>query len=590
MFDISKSEAQAIDGFLEQKLAWATNRRALSEQMALDASRLLSCTEDRLEVYAGQGFFKRCWFTLSGKVGEAERASTKDLVEMQKYAWRYINLLQERDLLAAHSIIAVKNNLLTLAVDQEEVRKEVCRLAGRVYDRFVALEERVGNIEVSQQIHGWLLTIDTRDYDEILPPNLRLLRVVSDFYSMKSDAWNVMELKYLQKAIKEVGLDPKLTVSVSGFVDAVIEEIEKYDYITFAKLMTYGDLDDPDNDFIIEAIAAPAFSSLYQIKHHYTTSSRVIRSLQKKMNISHSEALKTILADFIEERGIDTAVKVPLKDLATEILSCLSLARRLEPNEAIEHQTGAPFQSAATQQAGSPSLASAAETDSTSEPAGAGNTDENYEDFGRENEIDQASIELIRSGDIYSLLSVCDNEGLEPLVSVILSATTNSLDQHEKFKLHRPNHKMYAKEIGDEIRSFGGHSLRNLFRGEGPPYEEIVVDVCKRLNVPYQDGNTILNEERLLINNLEAHYGKVTKEQREKAFQEASAKAKSLLNNKINLAGYGAALVSTAPLGITVGLATAMGPAYRVTAPCVLHIAYLRRAILQKAGVDLAVA
>lgn len=170
MFDYSQSELQVIDQALEGKLAWARDGRAQAEQMALDASRLLSCVEDRLGDYAGQGFFKRCWFGLSGKNGAIERANQNDLVEMQKYAWRYINLLQERDLLAAQSIIAVKNNLLTLAIDQSAIKDEITRLADRVYDRFVALEDRVAKVEAAQNIHGWLLTIDACDYDEKFPP------------------------------------------------------------------------------------------------------------------------------------------------------------------------------------------------------------------------------------------------------------------------------------------------------------------------------------------------------------------------------------------------------------------------------------
>lgn len=202
--------------------------------------------------------------------------------------------------------------------------------------------------------------------------------------------------------------------------------------------------------------------------------------------------------------------------------------------------------------------------------------------------VDKDTLAKISAGDLYALLSICDNDDLETLVTTILSATTNSLDSNEKFKIHRPNHRAYAKEIGDELRSFGGHSFRNLFRGGGPSYEEIVIDVCKKLDVPYSEGKTVLNEERLLVNYLETHFGKMTKEDREKAIQEIRSKATSMLNNKTNLAGYAVAAIATAPLAITAGVTTAMGPAYRVTAPCVLHIAYLRKAFLESAGLDLA--
>jgi hypothetical protein len=177
MFDISHSERSDIDTGLEAMLGLAKHRSAEAEQLALDAARLLSCTDSRLQDYLDQGFFKRGWYVLSGKTRALESATTADLIDMQKYAWRYINLLQERDLMLAHSMIAVKNNLMTLAIDQDDVKREVTRLAGRVYDRFMVLEERVGDLEVSQRIHGWILTIDTSDHYEAYPERLsRLLK------------------------------------------------------------------------------------------------------------------------------------------------------------------------------------------------------------------------------------------------------------------------------------------------------------------------------------------------------------------------------------------------------------------------------
>lgn len=339
MFDFAATELQSIDELLESKLAWAQDRQALCEQMALDASRLLSCVEDRLGDYSGQGFFRRCWSGLSGKNGEVERANARDLIEMQKHAWRYINLLQERDLLMAHSVITVKNNLLTLAVQQDETRDEITRLAGRIYDRFVALESRVEHIQVASNIHSWLLTLETRDYDEKYTPHLRLLRVVGDFHALKGESWNADELKYLQKALREVGLNPKQTLTIYDFVDALIDEIEEHGFNIFNSL-TDIDRDHPfDSGFIVDAISAPAFGALYQVKNNYAVSSRVIRPLQRRLNFSHADAMKAIIQDFVTEHGIDTSSSIPLQHLAVELLGCLSLARRLMRAQETEIQS-----------------------------------------------------------------------------------------------------------------------------------------------------------------------------------------------------------------------------------------------------------
>ncbi|MFA7691923.1 MAG: hypothetical protein GX117_09400 [Candidatus Hydrogenedentes bacterium] len=185
MYDYSRSELAVIDETIEPKLAWAKDGNIESQQLALDATRLLSCTEDRLDDYKNMGFFKRCWKGLSGKTGEMQRANQKDLAEMQRISWRYLNLLQERSLMTAHAIITVKNNLLTLAIAEQETRQEIERMANRIYERFEELENRVTKVEVASNIHSWLLTLDTRDYDEKLSPHFRLLRILKDFYSFK---------------------------------------------------------------------------------------------------------------------------------------------------------------------------------------------------------------------------------------------------------------------------------------------------------------------------------------------------------------------------------------------------------------------
>jgi len=599
MFDCSPTEIQTIDSHLDVKLAWAKSRMAVAEQLALDASRLLACTGDRLATYQGQGFFKRCWFGLSGRNGNVQRANEKDLIEMQKYAWRYLNLLQERDLLAAHSIITVKNNLMTLAVDQDDIRQEVSRLADRVYNRFVALDERVDKIEASQRIHGWLLTIDMRGYDSAFPPNLRLLRVVNDFYHLKPGSWNIMELRYLQKALKEVGLDIRENIRVGEFVDRVVEEIEGLGYPGFSTLVTLEDEVNWDDDFVVDEISAPSFNSLYQIKKNYTSSSRVIRSLQKSLGIAHVDAIKTVMSDFITEQGIDTGIEVPLKDLAIEILSCFDLAQRLssesrastaESAEAVTESDASPSKTYSM-----PSNKGESATDNTDAP---GSFEKKLEEpeakpnaEGADDKavrppkpIDGRRLAAIAAGSIYDLLSVCDNSELDPLVQIIVNASTNSLDSSPTFKLHSPNHTKYYNEIADEIRSFGGHSIRNAFRGSGPEYAEIVEDVCSKFDLPSVDGAIIKNEEAVFNRFAPTNFDKISDDQIANAIESVRKAAKSLGNNKgKTAAGVTAGLISL-PITAVFLVNSALSEAYRVTGPCVFYIAYLRRRILARLG------
>ncbi len=332
IFDHSPDELATIEQSLEPKLVWAQTRAAEAEQMALDATRLLSCTANRLNDYTGQGFFKRCWHKLCGKHGEIQIANQKDLIEMQKYAWRYINLLQERDLLLAHSAVTLKNNLVTLAVAQEETRNEITRMAERVYARFVNLENRVDDLEAATNIHGWLLTIATYDYDEKFSPHLRLLKLVGDFLSLKKDDWNIAEIKYLQQAVKEAGLPWKEEIRLADFVDELIDEIEDTSFSQYQELLCLG-YGEPDNpipaSFVLENVPVPSFTSLYKIAESYTSSSETIDALTDDLNISKKDAIKKVLTTFIRKQGIDLEMSIPLRDLAVELMNCVRLTKKL---------------------------------------------------------------------------------------------------------------------------------------------------------------------------------------------------------------------------------------------------------------------
>lgn len=332
MFKSTSKELVQIDTQLEPILARAESHSADAEQLALDATRLLSCTSDRLVEYQDKGFFKRCWCSLSGKTGSLERANQADLIRMQKASWRYISILQERDLMLAHSIITVKNNLLTLAIQDEETRQAVTEMANRIFDRFTAVEDRVGKLEVATNIHSWLLTVDTCDYDEKYPPRIRLLRIVRDFYEIKASNWNLQELKYLQKAVSEVGLDAKKKITIQTFTEELIEEIDQVQFGQYKRLigLFHGDHKQSiPSKFILENIAVPSYAALHRLSENYSGSSDTIEALADELKISTKDALKKVMVSFVCREGIDTGVSVPLRDLAIELLTCMGLTAAL---------------------------------------------------------------------------------------------------------------------------------------------------------------------------------------------------------------------------------------------------------------------
>ncbi|MBB4284973.1 hypothetical protein [Roseospira goensis] len=329
MFDLAESEIKEIDDSLEPALAWAKDRRAQTEQLALDATRLLSCVEDRFEDYKSQGFFKRCWSTFSGKNSAIERANQSDLSEMQKYAWRYLALLQERELLAAQSMVVIKNNLLALSVGQEDIRNEIVRLADRIYDRFNKLEDRVTSLEVGQSINGWVITLDRRGYEKRYPSILRLLRIVHDFYAMKPSSWTAHDLLLLEKALDIVGLDPDSHLSIETLVGNLIDELELNSIDIFNSLTSPPAKAPIEGVFAIEHVSSPLFNSIFQLRENYGPSGKHISRLAGHLSCTHADAMKITIIGFIEDSGIDKATNYSLRDFACEILFCYSLVERL---------------------------------------------------------------------------------------------------------------------------------------------------------------------------------------------------------------------------------------------------------------------
>jgi uncharacterized protein YaaW (UPF0174 family) len=232
------------------------------------------------------------------------------------------------------------------------------------------------------------------------------------------------------------------------------------------------------------------------------------------------------------------------------------------------------------------------------------------------------------------VMAKASDEDLKPLVEYILKAsTTESLSGKELYKAHSPNHRRYPGLILDEIRLFGGNSFVNLFRSEGPEYHEVVKDVASKFGVKEVDSFDLVQLEEELIQKILRDALKKAEGQ-ERADMEAilkeaglgkgdlsallsgaslltllgaraagvvtyqlsaiiaSAMAKQLLGYGITLAAGGAAsaalsrglAVFMGPIGwILTGIWTAIdlaGPAFRVTVPCVLHIAMLRQKMM----------
>lgn len=179
--------------------------------------------------------------------------------------------------------------------------------------------------------------------------------------------------------------------------------------------------------------------------------------------------------------------------------------------------------------------------------------------------------------------------------------------------------------IAGELQLFGGNTITNMYRGYGVPYKEILCDVCNHLDIKfnsdspaYEIENAVLSkllakawekmspEHRALLRSAlkvgeneswHATFEEVLSYFRRNAFGSyaaaaiiANSFAKSFLGEGLVLVATEAGLIRTlgvlaGPISIAISLFWTLfsltGPAYRVTVPCVVQIAYIRRALGQ---------
>jgi uncharacterized protein YaaW (UPF0174 family) len=222
------------------------------------------------------------------------------------------------------------------------------------------------------------------------------------------------------------------------------------------------------------------------------------------------------------------------------------------------------------------------------------------------------------------------NEDLRLLCDIIVKdrdgafRMTESLSHTSVFKQNYPsNIKGMLSPLVNEFREFGGNSFANLFRGEGPEYSEILRDVAKRNKVNFNNKASNERIEALLLQKLfEDSIENASDEDLKRMMDElgyptsnftrqaatvtlmaawraggfqsyillvsvVNAVMKFLIGRGLSIAANAAltrmASILMGPVGwVLTALWTLIdiaGPAYRVTVPAVIQIAYIRQSV-----------
>ncbi len=224
-----------------------------------------------------------------------------------------------------------------------------------------------------------------------------------------------------------------------------------------------------------------------------------------------------------------------------------------------------------------------------------------------ENESDEALLEVIREGsaeDLALLINYLTDEG-KGRISLSNDRCKRMVTARDRGKYSPVIHTI----IYDEIRAFGGNTFMNLFNpSKGASYLSILRDVLKQLRVSYESNEDHLGLEQKLSLKLLSQVCESMSEKQLRELMEAvnpsgglndlGSLFKAISGSRtlylallemltVSVSPYLIArpVLGLVPLAFPVGavlgtVLTTYGlarPAYRVTLPCTMHIAYMRQ-------------
>jgi uncharacterized protein YaaW (UPF0174 family) len=238
-------------------------------------------------------------------------------------------------------------------------------------------------------------------------------------------------------------------------------------------------------------------------------------------------------------------------------------------------------------------------------------------------------------------MSEIDIVGDEPLLALLLAAEPDDVcllvdyvtdagkgrislaDTVNGFLHQAREDKAFDKELltllVHELRMFGGNSIANLFRRGGVAYREVVTDVLSHIGGKAAETDDLAAIElKVLQRLLDKAWDKMSKEERAQfaeKFGESDAASPFSFTHFLNRMGFGHAVtldvtsfvsaslganllgagvvlgaemmmgrlagLALGPIGIALGAGLAgyslTSPAFRITLPCVVQIAYIRQ-------------
>ncbi len=308
-------ELQAINALVNQHKGNA----AVTQQLALDASRLVSTSQERLTKQADSGFFKRFTSKISGKNSENQLQNQVDMLQMQKFAWHYLKQLQQQNLINAQSIAVIRNNLGTMNDYIIETRDFLEQAVDKI-------SQRLDHVENHTRLNNWSLHIEANKHRfKSIPDTLLVVHLTYDF--MRSHP-NVMltsrDINYLVVTLQNLEVNCDEDVQLLDFIIKLIEQIEIYGIARYREMIELAfDSHIIDSHFIQKNISGIGFNALYFLSEQYE---KLVDLTEDSTFCKTEEDREKIISKFFGNEFSSLSTTYSIRDLIGEVIGGSLLA------------------------------------------------------------------------------------------------------------------------------------------------------------------------------------------------------------------------------------------------------------------------
>ncbi|TPD98450.1 phage tail tape measure protein [Stenotrophomonas maltophilia] len=286
---------------------------AMTQRMALDASRLLSSSQERLQKQAGAGFCKRLLSAISGSTRNNALANQHDTLKIQKVAWHYLQQLQQQNLINAQAIAVIRNNLGTM---NEFIIETRCFLDEAI--------DRIGNrlrpLENNARLNKWSLSIEAskRRYRS-LPRSLLVVQLAYDFMLKHQDIDLTLEdINHLVVTLENLDVNCDEEVRLLDFIIDLIDQMDVTGIDLYRRNIQIVTEDiEIESAFIQSNVSGIGFNALYYLSDQH---SRIMALISDDELCNSDAAREKIISRIFGDEFDGLATTYKLRDLVAEIV------------------------------------------------------------------------------------------------------------------------------------------------------------------------------------------------------------------------------------------------------------------------------